>query len=416
MSQNKDLGKQISDTVRSALESGDLSRLKELGPTVQDAVKDFTSSININTNTEPAQSPPSRAPQEPRAHTAHTQPKAAPPSQPYYTQQAQAQRPVWQGQAPLPQKKMGPSVNTGLPAMVFGVLGLVTTGLLSLAFGLVALLTAGLSMLVTAALSLAGFVGSGLLLGSGVTKRKLAGRVRRYYAMLLQYKNVLTFENIAKITGMTQEAAKKDIKKAMDKKMMPDVRMDVQETCIMRGPEAYQLYVETEKARRQREEEEAEHKQRMRDPETAELEEFKAKGAATIRKIREANDAIPGEEISLKLEKLENTTANIFSYVEKHPEKLPDTRKFMDYYLPTTLKLVEKYRQYEEESVQVASIEKAKGEIEKALDTIDTAFQNLLESLYHEDTLDVTTDIEVLEDMLEQEGLTGNRFEIHADQ
>ena len=84
----------------------------------------------------------------------------------------------------------------------------------------------------------------------------------------------------------------------------------------------------------------------------------------------------------------------------------------MNYYLPTTLKLLEKYRQYESIDIPMENVEKAKADITAALDTIDLAFNNLLASLYREDTLDVVTDIEVLETMLEQEGLTGKKFTI----
>ncbi|MGD9560036.1 MAG: 5-bromo-4-chloroindolyl phosphate hydrolysis family protein, partial [Oscillospiraceae bacterium] len=205
------------------------------------------------------------------------------------------------------------------------------------------------------------------------------------------------------------------IRKARKKGMLPDVRVDATESCMMRGEEAYRQYLETEGARKEREAEQAARARRMGDPQTAAIEAFKQEGEQTIRQIRLANDAIPGEEISEKLAKLEKTTARIFDYVEQHPEKLPDTRKFLSYYLPTTLKLVEKYRQYDEMEPQPAAVVKAKAEIEATLDTIDVAFNNLLESLYHEDTLDVATDIRVLEQMLEQEGLTKKQFELDAD-
>ena len=70
-----------------------------------------------------------------------------------------------------------------------------------------------------------------------------------------------------------------------------------------------------------------------------------------IRQIREANDAIPGEEISQKLFRLEEITSKIFDHVEKHPEKLPEIRKFLNYYLPITLKLVNAYREFDSQPV-----------------------------------------------------------------
>ena len=89
---------------------------------------------------------------------------------------------------------------------------------------------------------------------------------------------------------------------------------------------------------------------------------------------------------------------------------MPDIRKFMRYYLPTTLKLVKSYQEFDKQPVQGENIRKAKDEIEHALDTINTAFANLLDSLFADDAFDVSTDISTLETMLKQEGLTGSDF------
>ena len=129
-----------------------------------------------------------------------------------------------------------------------------------------------------------------------------------------------------------------------------------------------------------------------------------------MRQIRAANDALPGQTISEKLDRLELVTEKIFAHVEQHPEKLPDIRKFMNYYLPTTLKLVNAYREFETQPVQGENIQSSKREIEETLDTINTAFENLLDNLFQTDALDLSTDISALETMLAQEGLTDSVF------
>lgn len=93
-----------------------------------------------------------------------------------------------------------------------------------------------------------------------------------------------------------------------------------------------------------------------KDPNAATLHKTIDEGRAYLRQIREANDAMPGEDISNKLFRLEEVTSKIFEQVEQHPEKLPDIRKFMSYYLPTTLKLVNTYREFEEQPVQGENI------------------------------------------------------------
>ena len=136
-----------------------------------------------------------------------------------------------------------------------------------------------------------------------------------------------------------------------------------------------------------------------------------AEGRRYIRQIREANDAIPAQDVSEKLDRLENITTRIFDCVEERPEKMPEIRKFMNYYLPTTLKLVNAYRDFYEQPVMSQNIAGARQNIENALDTINTAFENLLDSLYQDDAMDVSTDISVLKSMLAQEGLTGKDFQ-----
>ena len=249
------------------------------------------------------------------------------------------------------------------------------------------------------------------LLGSGIGKYNHISRLNRL-ASLFQRKSVYTFDELTAITGRLPKQIKRDLRKARAKGLLPEMRTDEGETCVMWGEETYRLYEETKKAHLLERNEAEERQRRLQDPVTADIEYFRSEGKATVQKIREANKAIPGAEISAKLDVLEETTARIFTYVEQYPEKLPDTRKFMNHYLPTTLKLVEKYRQYDEMDFQPKNVQQAKQDIERSLDTINLAFSNLLESLFVHDTLDVATDIDVLEKMLEQEGLTGEKFKI----
>ena len=154
----------------------------------------------------------------------------------------------------------------------------------------------------------------------------------------------------------------------------------------------------------------AEEQQKQADPKEAALAAAVKEGNGYLQQIRSANDALPGDVISKKLDRLEDITARIFVCVRKHPEKLPDIRRFMRYYMPTTLKLVNSYEEFESQPVQGENITKAKGEIEQALDTINMAFENLLDTLFADDAFDISADISTLETMLKQEGLTGSDF------
>ena len=111
------------------------------------------------------------------------------------------------------------------------------------------------------------------------------------------------------------------------------------------------------------------------------------------------------------MDRLYDVVDKILFCVEKQPEKLEEIRQLMKYYLPTTLKLVKAYREFEENTIQGNNIQTAKNEIELSLDTINDGFERLLNNLFEQDAMDISTDIYVLQNMLAREGLTENPFE-----
>ncbi len=193
--------------------------------------------------------------------------------------------------------------------------------------------------------------------------------------------------------------------------------MDEQETCFMLTDESYQLYLNAQREleQRKKEAERLAKEQEMleNDPVRKQLKVTIEEGNEYIRRIREINDDIPGEEISNKLYRLERVCTKIFEHVEDNPEKLPDIRKFMSYYLPTTLKLVQTYHEFIEQPVQGENITTAKKEIEGMLDGINQAFEKMFDKLFEDDAMDISTDISVLSMMLAQEGLLEDEFKMN---
>ncbi len=126
-----------------------------------------------------------------------------------------------------------------------------------------------------------------------------------------------------------------------------------------------------------------------------------------ISEMRRLNDSIKDEKISAQISQMEATTGKIIDTVVEKPSKLPQIRKFMNYYLPTTLKLLNAYDRMDAAGVSGANIDGAKGKIEDMLDTICTAFTRQLDDLYGEEAMDVSAEIKVMEQMLAQEGLGG---------
>ncbi len=132
--------------------------------------------------------------------------------------------------------------------------------------------------------------------------------------------------------------------------------------------------------------------------------------AALQRQLRQANDAIPDPVMTAKISRLEDVSARIFALAKKDPDKKNQLQKFMDYYLPTALKLLNTYAQLSAQDVQGTNITEAKQSIERSMDLLITAFENQLDKLFASDALDVSTDIAALEGMLNLDGLTGGDF------
>jgi 5-bromo-4-chloroindolyl phosphate hydrolysis protein len=122
------------------------------------------------------------------------------------------------------------------------------------------------------------------------------------------------------------------------------------------------------------------------------------------------NDSIEDPGISAQIDALELTAAKIIDHVVAHPEKLPQIRKFMSYYLPTTIKLLNAYDRMGAAGVSGENIDGTMKKIEDMLQTIIQSFEKQLDSLFDEEALDISSDITVLESMLAQEGLSNTRL------
>ena len=119
---------------------------------------------------------------------------------------------------------------------------------------------------------------------------------------------------------------------------------------------------------------------------------------------------MPEEQITEKLTRLEMIISKIFAQVKKEPGEAKNLSQFMDYYLPTTWKLIQAYKEMDAQPVQGENITAAKKEILESLDTINDAFETLLDSMFKDKAWDVSTDISVMKSMMKQEGLMGSDF------
>ena len=300
------------------------------------------------------------------------------------------------------------------------------------------------------------FAGS-LGLGIGGKKRlELAQRFRKYVSVLGN-RTYCMVEELADSVGESSKFVRKDLKKMIRQGFFPQGYLDQKETCLITDKQTYQQYQDAQQSYEARKKAAQQSKDPGRrngdgqyfetefdsessggsenaaakrsgtnqngaasghfadsdiqadlDPKCAELI---AQGRSYIRHIHECNDRIPDEAMSEKLARLEVVVTRIFTEAERNPEVVDDLKKMMSYYLPTTKKLLDAYCNLNEQPVGGQNIDTMKKEIEETLDTLNSAFEKLLDDLFEEQAWDISSDISVLNTMLAQEGLTGNRFE-----
>ena len=256
----------------------------------------------------------------------------------------------------------------------------------------------------TCFLAAGSLAGVGLLTG-GIKKLGKLERFQKYIGTLGTH-TYCNFEQLSAAVGKPVKFVKKDVKKMISDGWFRQGHIDAQETCLITSNETYQQYTQTAKALEEKKQEE-ERRQADLSPE---VQEVLDKGNEFLDKIHKSNDAIPGVEISAKISRMELIVEKIFERAQKHPEIIPDLKKMMNYYLPMTVKLLDAYEEMDRMPVQGENIKSSKKEIEDTLDTLNQAFEKLLDSVFQDTAWDVSSDISVLHTLLAQEGLTDDDF------
>lgn len=243
-----------------------------------------------------------------------------------------------------------------------------------------------------------GFIG---MTGKGSSINKRNHRFKEYLKCIGN-KSYCKIEDMASHIGKSSKYVKKDIRRMMAKGYFLQGHLDNNETMLITSNEVYEHYTAAETSRIKREEEE---KKRAQTP-VSEVDKLVREGQRYIDHIHECNDAIPGEEISAKLQRLEDIMIRIFDQLKRSPESAGDLRKMMNYYLPTTTKLIDTYRDLDARPELGDNIKKTKQEIEDTLDTINNAFEKIFDDMFLNTAWDISSDISVMKTMLAQEGLT----------
>ena len=147
-----------------------------------------------------------------------------------------------------------------------------------------------------------------------------------------------------------------------------------------------------------------------------EVDKLIGQGRLELKKLRDLGDAIRESRVTAAVEELETLTEKIFAALEQDPSRLGRTKKFLNYYLPTTVRLLERYQTLERQQAQGENISEAMDRIEQMLEKVKIAYEKQLDALYEADALDITADIQVMEQMLASQGLAGQKdFEVEKE-
>ncbi len=259
-------------------------------------------------------------------------------------------------------------------------------------------------------------IGSGFMAWKGSSMLSSLKRYRGYIAGL-HGRTYCNIKELADKSGKPFQYVLKDVRKMIEKGWFRQGHLDQENTCLIVSHDTYQEYQAINQQREQQRQIEMEQKKRQESqqrPENGsrnpEVQKVMEEGTKYLNRIQACNAAIPEQEISQKISHMEMLVQKIFDRVEEDPDSLEDIEKLMEYYLPTTVKLLDAYQQLGSQPIQGENIRNSKEEIEKTLDTLNVAFEKLLDSLFEDVAWDVSSDISVLHTMLAQEGLTKDDF------
>lgn len=228
--------------------------------------------------------------------------------------------------------------------------------------------------------------GLGLLLGSHWMRRRL----RRYakYQTIAGKKETVSISQFAAAADVSPRRVENDLEQMVQKGYWgKEAYLDLSRGVLVRTFEAAEDL-----------EEQAQAKAQSAPAETAEGY------SGQLRDIRHANDRIADPVISAKIDRLEELAGKIFRIVEEEPEKKAKASTFLNYYLPTTQKLLDSYADFEEAGVSGENVSQAKQRIADTMDKIVEGFERQLDQLYQSDAMDVDSDIRVMEQMLRRDG------------
>ena len=216
----------------------------------------------------------------------------------------------------------------------------------------------------------------------GHTRKKKAQRFENYLK-LIGDKQAVPIHYLADVTGTDYHKVIKDLREMISLGILQPAWLDLKTYRLMMTDYSEAQFEQPEEKK----------------------EEAVSRNDRILRQIRADNDLIADEEVSRKIDRIEDLTRKIFAILDERPEKEEKLYSFLNYYLPTTLKALESYARLEAQGIETASIKEAKQKINHALDELADGYEKQLDKLFEDDVVDITADIDVMRKMLHKDGL-----------
>ncbi len=263
------------------------------------------------------------------------------------------------------------------------------------------------------------FAPSLALLLSG-TKRLKMSRQLDTLQRIFGNREAVPIAEIAHATGQKPAKILSAIQELLRRGMLPQGHLDAEQRTLIVTEGAYQHYLQLKSAQQQKAMEEQKRRQAQAATQPAplsaddlspEVRSFVTTGAGFLKQIHQLDVDIADEGVSQRIVHIEGVVGRILERVKDEPQVLSQLGRLTDYYLPTTVKLLTAYDALEEQQVQGENIKSSRREIESTLDVLIQAYEKLLDDTFADLSMDVSSEISVLNVILAQEGLTESPFD-----
>ena len=230
------------------------------------------------------------------------------------------------------------------------------------------------------------FAGGVAMLVAGQRMKRRSARVARYLAVMGE-RGYISVEELCTVTGKSRKKIESDLDYMVEKGLLgAGAYLDSGRGIFFRSADAFADYANATAKK-----------------ENVTPKEANEGYAGALRAIRSANDRIADPMLSEKIDHLETVAGKIFREVEEHPEKQQQAATFLNYYLPTTLKLLDSYAKFEEAGIEGENLSRAQERIEETMDALIKGFDKQLDDLYRNEAMDIDSDIRVMENMLRRD-------------